>query len=178
MLTLRPITTTDRHYDFAEALFLSSFPTVERRDTAAQRHNVDHAEQFTLFLAEDDGEPVGFITLWDLGRFSYCEHFATDPSQRNKGYGSQIIDMILGRLPHPLVLEVELPDDDLARRRIDFYRRHGFRLMEQFAYTQPPYRPEDSPLPLLLMVAGDESRQPDLTEVAASIHACVYGQLN
>lgn len=175
MLTLRPITTTDRYYDFVEALFLSSFPAVERRDTEAQRHNVDCVEQFTLFLAEDDGEPVGFITLWDLGGFSYCEHFATDPSQRNKGYGSQIIDMILNRLPHPLVLEVELPDNDLSRRRIDFYRRHEFRLMQHFAYTQPPYRPEDPPLPLLLMVSGNESRQLDLTEVAASIHACVYG---
>lgn len=178
MLTLRPITTTDRHYAFVEALFLSSFPIEERRDLPEQRYNIDNNPDFTLLLAEDDGMPIGFFTLWNFGDFCYCEHFATDPSRRNKGYGGQIIDLILNRLSHPLMLEVELPDNDLARRRIDFYRRHGFILIEHFAYTQPPYRPDDSPLPLHLMIYNPKNTTVDLNKITATIHTQVYPTLH
>lgn len=175
MLTLHPITTADDKYPFVESLFLSSFPVEERRDTDAQRKNIDSNPSFTLHLAEDNDQPIGFLTIWDLGEFSYCEHFATDSSFRNKGYGGMILDRLLSQLNHPLVLEVELPDNDLARRRIGFYQRHGLTLMADHPYTQPPYRPGGSPLPLRLMVANPGETALDLNAVTAAIHSHVYG---
>lgn len=174
MLTLRPIKTIDSNYLFVENLFVSSFPIEERRDLPDQRRNIDSNTDFTLLLAEDGGMPVGFFTIWDFGDFSYCEHFATAPTSRNKGYGSRILELVLENLRHPLVLEVELPDNDLSRRRISFYQRHGFKLMDTYHYTQPPYRCGGASLPMHLMVYSPQKAALDLNKVATAIHARVY----
>ena len=75
----------------------------------------------------------------------------------------------------PFVLEVEMPADDLSRRRIAFYERNGFTLWRDCAYMQPPYRPEDAPLPMLLMVKGNLSPEEDFQRVKQTIHREVYG---
>lgn len=174
MLTLRPIKTTDSNYPFVEKLFVSSFPIEERRDLTDQRRNIDNNPDFSLLLAEDGDTPIGFFTIWDLGYFSYCEHFATAPTSRNKGYGSQILELILKNMLHPLVLEVEIPNDELSRRRINFYQRHGFTLMDAYRYTQPPYRRDGASLPMHLMFYSPQKTDIDLNKVATTIHARVY----
>lgn len=174
MLSLRPIKTTDPKYPFVEKLLISSFPVDERRDLPGQRRNTDSNTDFTLLLAEDDGTPVGFFTIWNFSSFSYGEHFATSPDFRNKGYGRKILQLILDRLCHPLVLEVELPGNDLARRRIDFYRRNGFVLADRHPYTQPPYRDGGTPLPMHLMVYNPKKTDIDLNKITATLHTRVY----
>lgn len=176
MLSLRKITTSDSKYDFVENLFLEAFPEDERRDLADQCRNIDANPDFSLILAEDDGKAVGFITLWDFKDFYYCEHFATSPATRNRGYGGKIISQVLEQLNAPLVLEVELPTDDRSRRRIDFYTRHGFHLWDTIPYTQPPYRPSGHPLPMHLMTADKGLTIRNLNKVIDLLHAHVYGQ--
>lgn len=174
MLTLRPIKTADYKYPFVENLFISSFPIDERRDLPDQRRNIDSNNDFTLLLAEDNGTPVGFFAIWDFGSFSYGEHFATDPDFRNKGYGGEILRLILDRLQHPLILEVELPDNDLSRRRIDFYRRNGFKLLDDHPYIQPPYRNGGASLQMHLMVYNPQKTNLDLNKITATLHTKVY----
>ena len=187
MFTLRDIHTSDPSYPWVEQLWLASFPCNERRDTEAQRNNVDSRANFHCLLAEDDGKAVAFITYWHFGDFCYGEHLATDPACRNKGYGAQILSTLNSQLstlhsplstltpPMPFVLEVEIPTDDLSRRRIAFYERNGFTLWRDCAYMQPPYRPEDAPLPMLLMVKGNLSPEEDFPRVRQTIHREVYG---
>ena len=194
MFTLRDIHTSDPSYPWVEQLWLASFPCNERRDTEAQRNNVDSRANFHCLLAEDDGKAVAFITYWHFGDFCYGEHLATDPACRNKGYGAQILSTLNSKLfplpskpstfnsqlstltpPMPFVLEVEMPADDLSRRRIAFYERNGFTLWRDCAYMQPPYRPEDAPLPMLLMVKGNLSPEQDFPHVRQTIHREVYG---
>ena len=194
MFTLREINTSDAAYPWLEQLWLASFPRNERRDTEAQRYNVDMRANFHCLLAEDDGEPVGFITYWHFGDFCYGEHLATNPVCRNKGYGANILSALDNHLstlntklstlhsplstlntPLPFVLEVEMPTDDLSRRRIAFYERNGFALWRDCTYQQPPYRPEDTPLPMLLMVRGSLEPTRDFARVKATIHREVYG---
>ena len=71
-----------------------------------------------------------------------------------------------------------MPTDDLSRRRIAFYERNGFTLWRDCVYQQPPYRPEDTPLPMLLMVRGNLDPKNDFARVKATIHREVYGVLN
>ncbi|MGM9809484.1 MAG: GNAT family N-acetyltransferase [Paludibacteraceae bacterium] len=201
MFTLREIHTSDAAYSWLERLWLDSFPRNERRDTDAQRYNTDMRTNFHCLLAEDDGKAVGFITYWHFGDFCYGEHLATDPSCRNKGYGAKILSALDNHLltlntqrstfnsqhttlssqrstlnvPLPFVLEVEMPTDELSRRRIAFYERNGFALWRDCAYQQPPYRPEDTPLPMLLMVRGSLDPTRDFARVKATIHREVYG---
>ncbi len=175
MMTIRDINTSDSNYPWVESLLIGSFPEDERREMAAQRINVDDEPRFHCCLAEDDGRPVGLLCYWDFGAFCYCEHFATDPSVRNCGYGSRILLSVLERIERPMVLEVEMPDDEMSRRRIEFYRRQGLRLWEGVEYVQPPYRNGGNSLPMLLMATSglDESR--DAAEVIRCIHRHVYG---
>lgn len=174
-VNLTPIKTNHSAYSFVEKLFVDAFPPDERRPLAAQRNNTDNNGRFRCLLATDEGQtPTGFITCWDLGVCLYVEHFATSPEIRGAGIGSTILRNFLSMSGKPVVLEVEHPDTDIARRRIGFYRRNGFELWEDVDYIQPPYAPGQSAVPLLLMATPGLSRE-NAPEIIAAIHTQVYG---
>lgn len=174
-MELKPIKTDHPHYAFVEELFLAAFPESERRPVDAQRRNVDTHPAFRCYLlTEEGGRPVGFITVWHLDGFYYAEHFAVDPSLRNGGYGSRVVQQLLHELKLPLVLEAEVPADDLSRRRVAFYERQGFRTWDK-DYVQPPYRPGGESLPLYLMVANEHYGLPPVDAVRRAIYREVYG---
>lgn len=176
MIHLREIHTADTDYAFVEALWLQAFPEIERRDTAAQRQNTDTNPLFHCLLATShEGEPVGFLTYWDFGSYCYGEHFATDMRLRNRGYGGQIIRAAIGYIARPLVLEVELPQDDLSRRRIGFYQRNGLTLWQDIPYVQPAYRVGGEALPMHLMATPDLEPSRVAKEVISTIRRNVYG---
>ena len=175
MIHLRQIRTTDSAYPFVEKLFLAAFPEDERRDIEEQRCNTDHNPLFHCLLAEDNGQSVGFFTYWDFGRYCYGEHFATDPAQRNHGYGSRILSAVLAHIGKPLVFEVEMPDCELSMRRVAFYQRNGMHLWQGYDYIQPAYRPDGNALPMLLMSSSGLSPERDFADVVQTIHHHVYG---
>ncbi len=175
MLRLREIQTTDASYTFVEQLWLATFPDNERRATEAQRYNTDHNPVFHCMLAEEENEPVGFFTYWDFGQYCYGEHFATQASIRNQGYGSRIICALYDHIQRPLVLEVEMPNSDISMRRIHFYQRHGLQLWEGYDYIQPPYSADSAELPMLLMASRELNPQQDFNHVVQTIHHEVYG---
>ena len=81
---------------------------------------------------------------------------------------------VLDYIEHqPLVLEVEMPDNELAQRRIGFYQRQGFQLWDECPYEQPPYHPEDESLPMYLMVHGPLTPEA-FPAVCTLIHREVY----
>lgn len=176
MLTLREISTSNAEYGFVEKLWLQAFPENERRNIDAQRLNTDQCAAFTCLCAVDDGSLVGFITCWAFDGFYYVEHFATDVSARNQGYGGRIMALLQERMGgKPIVLEVEMPEDDLTRRRVAFYERQGFRLWKENDYLQPPYRTGDAPLPMRLMAWGNLNQDTDFTRVKNAIYSAIYG---
>lgn len=178
MVRLQRIHTSHPHYPFVEALLHSAFPEAERRDDAGQREQTDHHQQFYCLLVTDsegqkEEQPVGFVTVWRLGDFSYIEHLATSAAVRNQGYGQRILEALQKEVKGLLVLEVEPPVDEMSRRRIGFYRRCGFSLCE-LPYLQPPYRKGDQPFPLLLMFDGADSIDSSFDAIRRTIHQVVY----
>lgn len=174
MIHLRTIRTDDAAYPFAEELFLTAFPEDERRNTEAQRHNTDCNPLFHYCLIEEEEEPIGLFTYWDFDTFCYGEHFAIDPKRRNGGYGQKAIHTLLEMINRPLVLEVELPEDEMSRRRIGFYERQGFTLWKEVTYIQPPYRPGGNTLPMHLMVTEGLNPDAHLEKVKERIYKEVY----
>ena len=175
MIQLRPITTTDeKEYRFMEELLTTSFPSEEYRPLAQLREYTDNCPNFVNNLIVDEGEPVGFITYWDFGRFYYVEHFATHPGMRNSGYGKRTLELLCKLLTRPIVLEVERPDNETAQRRIGFYQRQGFKLWQK-DYFQPPYKEGDGFLPMYIMVYGELDEDSDFGEVKRTLHTHVYG---
>jgi len=174
MISIQRIHTTDKeYYCFVENLFTKSFPKKERRDIALQREYTDSNNLFynNILLAEN--EPVGFISYWNLGKFFYIEHFAIHETIRNHKYGQKALCSLEAMLKGPIILEVELPEDEISKRRINFYQRQGFQLWEN-EYMQPPYREGDNYLPMKLMVKGELDRGTDFELIKRTLYKEVY----
>lgn len=120
------------------------------------------------------GEFCGFITWWDFGGFVYGEHFAMLPECRGAGIGGEVIDRFVADAGKPVVLEVELPTNDMARRRIGFYERHGFTLCDA-EYAQPPYDAGGECVPMRLMSHGMPLDAETFERVRDTLYAEVYG---
>lgn len=177
MIKFIPVKTEDSRYAFIENLLHESFPEGERREDDRQRYNVDNNPLFTTYLINDEEADisVGVITVWRFKKFCYVEHLATYPNIRNKGYGNKIIRTLLdGCKDITVVLEVEMPEDEMSKRRIGFYERNGFRLCTK-NYLQPPYRLGGKPIPMYLMFSGCESIDEDFENIKAEIYSNVYG---
>lgn len=174
MITLKRITTADRElYTFLERLMTGSFPSDEYRDLDELRDFTDHRPHFYNNVVLNDGTPVGLLSYWDFDDFYYAEHFAIDPTQRNGGYGKAVLQHLCKSLDKPIVLEVEIPEGEMAQRRIGFYQRNGFVLWDN-KYRQPPYKPGDSYLPMRLMAYGPLDSRKDYNRVVQRIYRDVY----
>jgi ribosomal protein S18 acetylase RimI-like enzyme len=174
MIRIQPTHTTDvEHYTFIEELLIKSFPPQEYRKLAQLRQYTDSKSNFANNTILEGDRLVGLISYWHLEHFYYIEHFAINPALRNKGYGQKVLHALCKELNRPIVLEVELPSDETAQRRIHFYQKNGFTLWKQ-EYAQPPYRTGDEYLPMHLMAYGNLSCERDFEEVKKRIYKEVY----
>ena len=110
--------------DFSDIyeLLEASFPHSEFREREAQAALFDKAPYRVYGLREGE-KLLALCALWDLPGWRYLEHLAVAPEARNCGLGGRFLDGLTA--DRPCVLDVELPETDLARRRIGFYRRCG-----------------------------------------------------
>ncbi|MDH6312618.1 ribosomal protein S18 acetylase RimI-like enzyme [Parabacteroides sp. PFB2-10] len=157
-----------------EKTYNESFPPAERRDFSLVRKLLREEPDFDIIAFYREEEYLGFISFWLLEDFYYVEHFAIDPSARNGGIGGEVMRHLLSNMETPVVLEVELPTDELSRRRIGFYERLGFSF-DPTPYQQPPYRPGEDWVDLRLMAYGDIDLKKDFERVRDAIHQKVYG---
>lgn len=164
MVELKPL------QDFApvKEIYLSSFPREERREVTDIEHLLATEPKYHILGVEYGKQLVGFISYWNLNHWSYGEHFAIDNSFRGEGVGASAMKQFLA-LKENVIIEVEPPTVEIARRRIGFYERLGFQLWD-LPYLQPPYRDGDDWLPLCLMTHGFTPTE----EVTKQIHRTVY----
>lgn len=95
-------------------------------------------------------ERTVLLSLWHFPDFTFIEHFAVSPHLRNQGLGRQILSEVLTSRSGPVILEAELPDTELAQRRLRFYQRNGF-FVNPFPYLQPAYAPGRNSVPMQIL---------------------------
>lgn len=159
MILLRRITLLPDH-DFVQLteLYTEAFPPEERREVK-QLENLLQTESAMFFNAvECDGELAGLFVYWDFGSFYYLEHLAVFASMRNRKIGEQILSWVTENLKGVRILEVEPADTEMATRRIRYYERNGYRILDK-SYLQPPYTPDGKDFPLWIM--GNVADQPE-----------------
>ena len=116
MIRLQRISTADGFlYEYMEQLITAAFPPEEHRPLEELRLYTDSRPHFYNNIIFHHDTPVGFITYWDFGKFYYVEHFAVDPAQRNGGHGKNVLNHLCQLLQHPIVLEVEMPEEELLK---------------------------------------------------------------
>ncbi|MDL2265293.1 GNAT family N-acetyltransferase [Parabacteroides sp. OttesenSCG-928-G07] len=153
----------------------NSFPEVERRDFQLVKELIDYSPLFKAYAFIKEHDYIGFLTAWYFDEFRYIEHFAIDSTIRNGGIGGKALAAFITQDDLPIILEVELPEDEMSRRRIGFYERFGFKLNSD-VYYQPPYRKGEEKLEMRLMSLGDIDQGKDAFEkMKGLIYTHVYG---
>jgi len=161
--------------EFIERIYIESFPPDERRPVTEFLRLVETEVAFTVCLLQDDNERIGFLTYWSFESFIYAEHFAISPEFRSGGYGKQVMEAFISETTLPLILEVELPQtSELAKRRVSFYERIGFKLWD-IPYEQPPYEKGYNPLPMMLMTYREILLDKNFEYIRNLIYNKVYG---
>lgn len=164
---------TEATFDAIFPLLEEAFPVTELREKENQRQLL-REDAYRLYGVphEESGYGAVFAT-WEIDDFLYIEHFAVKPEYRNSGYGGRLLEELLAWKARPLVLEVELPEDEMTRRRIGFYERHGL-CYNAYPYLQPPMRKGQDFLPLRLMTAPTVIDAPTYQSYREKIHRMVY----
>ena len=112
------------------------FSDSERRPLRAMLR-LREAGRYEALLATEGDTPVGYAMLWlsEAPGSALLEYLGVLRRRRNAGAGSQILTLLKERY-FQLFGEAEAPDtgdpaeDDLRRRRIGFYVRNGFRVLD------------------------------------------------
>lgn len=148
-----------------------SFPESERRDIQSQKRILDNPI-YRLQPLCSQNSILGFLAYWDLDAFIFIEHLAIKRGLRGRGYGSRAIKKMVSHYPR-IILEVEKPETDVARKRISFYERLGFYL-NRYPYLQPPYPPKKRQVPLFLMSFPRKINEQEFRKAKEILYAKVY----
>lgn len=162
--------------DFAKIynLMEQSFPPDERRTFLEQKDLLNNPRYCIYALHSDNTEDIkAFIAVWKFDDFAFIEHFAVNPAYRNCGLGSSVLQEIKNYLSCMLCLEAELPNDEISKRRIDFYIRNGFAV-NNYKYIQPPISKGRKPVPLLILTSGKEISEERFNEIKKLLYKYVY----
>ncbi len=173
MIQLLPGTNPQKLNSDFKQIYETSFPDDERRDWNPFLELLNN-KQFSLNEIYDQQKFIGFISIWDLTEFSFIEHFAIRAAEQGKGYGTQTIEHLLSINSKPIILEVEEPLTETARKRIAFYERLNFRV-NTFCYFQPPYSIEKASIKMLLLSYPTKISPEDFERIKDQIYHCVYG---
>ena len=165
-------------FDAVFRIMEQSFPSDEYRPYEEQRALLSrHNYQILVDREQVSGRIRGFLALWTFSEFLFVEHFAVDAAFRNQGIGARMLHELIERTQKLLCLEVELPDTELAARRIAFYQRAGFAL-NKYPYWQPPISMGRQAVPLRIMTAPTPVSKAQFENIQALLYKEVYGVKN
>lgn len=165
---------TKQEYDKFFSLLESDF-CLDERKTKVNELNAFDDPHFSPNFIYDNQTLVGYICFWEFEEFLYVEHFAILNSMRGTGQGSKFLKEFSENFSKPIILEVELPKNEVAIKRIKFYERLGYHLND-FPYTQPAYQPESSPVEMFVMSYGTVLSKTDFCKFTKTIKKVVYNQ--
>ena len=132
-------------------LYEDAFPLEERRSVDQLKRLIGTTEKMFFNAVVSDGILCGLFVFWNFDKFCYLEHFAIYPHLRNKKIGKQVLDYLAENLPGLRLLEVEPAiDDEMAVRRVEYYRRNGYKVLDD-SYIQPSYHKREDACPLWIM---------------------------
>lgn len=149
--------------------YISSFPEDERR-SESQFNCLFTNGKVKVFSVLNDLQYIGYLIVWELTEFVFIEHFEIFSEFRSQKFGTDVIkDLFRDYSKIILEAEPETLDKD-AKRRIEFYRRNGFFVIDE-NYIQPPYEKEKNPINLWLLA----NYQPEkLDRIREEIYDVVY----
>ncbi len=154
-----------------------SFPNNEMRTYEGQKNLLNNDKYHVSVENNNNGALVGFLAYWILKNCVFFEHLAVSKNFRGKGIGTKIIKNNLKNLKDIkkfIFLEVEPPDSEISKKRINFYKRLGFNL-NKFYYEQPPLRKTEKAQHLLIMSYPTLIDEKTFVDYKREIYDNIYG---
>ena len=160
----------DQVYDLME----QSFPDDEYRPYEEQKALLDHPA-YQIYVEKDCENQMlrAFLAVWEFDNFAHIEHFAVNPQFRGNGLGSKALGELLSLLGKTVCLEVELPNTEIASRRINFYRRNNM-FLNSYPYIQPPISKGKQPIPLMIMTSDKPIDRETFDKIKKVLYEKVY----
>ena len=164
--------------DFDEIfdIMQESFPLAEYRTYDGQKALFER-QRYNVCGIRINGEIAAFIAFWQDEGVVFIEHFAVRTTYRNHGLGGkalrELIELNRGRL---VCLEVEPPENDIAKRRIAFYERNGL-FLNSHPYMQPSLSVGRPPLPLMIMTSGRQIDADEFARLKNTLYKSFYKSL-
>ncbi len=159
-------------------VYCSNFPLQERRDLLEQKrifdiycNNADKEDDkfiFNALLKRCDtctpGEAVivedgvnymlsGIFSYWVFSQVIFGEHLAITRNMQGTGIGKRAVDHLKEfAVSHdkPILLEIEVPEDIITKRREAFYKKLNFKI-NPYEHFQPCYHRNDEPVEMVIM---------------------------
>ncbi|HOF98263.1 MAG TPA: GNAT family N-acetyltransferase [Paludibacteraceae bacterium] len=153
-------------------LYSSAFPENERRSLQNLEKELNNPN-FHAYVLMNKNSFVGIFNYWNFEKFIYIEHFAIEEKLRSQYLGTEALKSFLEKVNLPVILEVEMPNTDAAKRRIEFYHRHEFVELQNY-YLQPPYESGGFPIPMQLMSNDYEFAKNNFETIKQTIYLEVY----
>ena len=164
---------TEKTFERIFPILDEAFPSTELRTMEAQKALLEEPD-YTLYGVPDaEGDFRAVFGTWEIEDFLFIEHFAVGRQYRNGGFGGRLLEELAEEKGKPLVLEVEVPEDDLTKRRVGFYERHGL-VLNDYPYEQPPLREENDWMPLKLMTSRGSIDEETFRRYKRNIYDIVY----
>ncbi len=140
---------TKNEFDKVYEILEQSFPLSERRTYQGQKQLLNK-DYYKIYALKENDEIKAFIAVYELESFLFIEHFAVEDRYRNQGLGGLILRELSSIYDKQVILEVEKPESEIAKRRIEFYKRNGFYYNE-YHYIQPALNEKSSAIELKIM---------------------------
>lgn len=110
------------------ALHSETFPEYPRfQETPLLANLIDNTKPMHFNAVYENDELAGFFMYWDLDDSYYIHFISVFPEMRNRKIGQKLLDWVSENLHRPVFLESEIPHNEITERRLNFYKRNGFR---------------------------------------------------
>lgn len=167
---------TPIEFDSVSELYIATFPQQERRELIEIYKLISEGEIFIYQIITNKNTIAGFCIFWIFDEFIFVEHLAVNPELRGFGIGEGTIS-VLKEQSKILILETELPVDEISKRRIKFYERNGFKLLQR-EYFQPSYGKTKPEVELKIMCTKADIGDEKLDEYILQIRKKVYRSIS
>ncbi len=164
---------SDSDFEAFYSLMKASFPKSERRTKAAFARLCESENRYKIFALFSENKLCAFLTVWEFESFTFGDHFAVSPELRGGGIGSRMLADLKENCTLPFVIEVELPETDIARRRIGFYERNALKLCS-FDYMLPSMQKGCKSIPMKIMAFPAPLAQEEFEPIKRELYKTVY----
>lgn len=164
----------EQEYEKFYNLMDESFPKEEVRGFEVQKELLEQNPLLKLLTLKRGDKLLGFMLYWQLETCLFCENFAIDPDERGKNLGTTLMQT-LQDMNKTIILEVDLPDDEVGKKRVHFYERLGFKYND-FDYMMPAVSEGEEDKPLAIMSYPERMTAQKFIPYKKEIYREVYGR--